>query len=395
MKRFDLSVGQRLMAGTVAVAILVAVLGALLFVLVGRVGALRRERIEVITPRARAASNLERALYVQAVEFRNYVVTGSSEDYASYRRAVEQVRRELEVTASFPKSPTGRRLFDELVPIVEEHQQSFDHLAALVRARADKRAIDEAEEHVSSHREELMRKVRAFAALQAERSEEADRAVNQALDELRLSVIVVTLLILASSIATTWIVGRTVRGPAMELIRASSALSEGDFRPALALEREAAAKSGAPVRDELLEASHAFGGMARALKAREERLAAQARLSGALALSLDAPGIAEDALREVVAHTGAAIGAVYVADVDRPLLRSVASVALGGDLPPLAIGSGVPGEAAAERRTLVVRDIPEDAPFRLNFGFGSAALHCLVASPMEVKERIVGVLVVG
>jgi signal transduction histidine kinase/CHASE3 domain sensor protein/ActR/RegA family two-component response regulator len=395
MKRFDLSVGQRLMAGTVAVAILVAVLGTLLFVLVGRVSALRREKIEVIAPRARAANNLERALYQQAVEFRNYVVTGSSEDYASYRRAVEQVRRELEVTAAFPKGPTGQRLFDDLLPIVGEHQASFEDLSALVRAGAEKRAIDEAEDHVSSHREELMRKVRAFAALQAERNQEADLAINRAIDDVRLSVIVITLLILASSIATTWIVGRTVRGPAKELIEASSALSEGDFGPALALEREMATRADGPLQDELREASHVFGGMARALKAREARLAAQARLAGALAVSLDPRVLAEDALREVVAHTGAAIGGVYAADADRPMLRAIASVALGGDLPPVAIGSGIPGEAAAERRTLVVRDIPEDGPYRLHFGFGSAQLRCLVASPMEVKDRVVGVLLVG
>ncbi|HSN68897.1 MAG TPA: ATP-binding protein, partial [Thermoanaerobaculia bacterium] len=64
-------------------------------------------------------------------------------------------------------------------------------------------------------------------------------------------------------------------------------------------------------------------------------------------------------------------------------------------LPDVASGAGIPGHAAADRRTLVVRDIPSDTPFRIGLGFAVPPPRFLVASPMIVEDRVVGVVLLG
>ncbi|HEU5161700.1 MAG TPA: MCP four helix bundle domain-containing protein, partial [Thermoanaerobaculia bacterium] len=385
MKRLDLSVGQRLAAGSIVVALLIAVLSTVLFLSVARVSALRREKLTVLAPRARLAQSLETAIYQQAVAFRNYALTRSIQDRDEFRRTLREVERRVELLDSLPKASSERTLFDEIVAIMEEHQRGFDDMIALANAGSDRDAIRQAEFHVSLHRNELLRRVRRFAALQVEKSENADAAINRAVDDLRLIVIVVAVLILGASLLSASIITRSVREPADRLVAAAEAMRGGAFEPALALEEPvpegANALTRERFRDELHEASHVVGVMARALKRREDRLAAHATLSASLGASLDVREIAANALRETTSHLGAELGAVYILDPESNVLRAVATHALDASLPDVARGAGIAGQAAVDRRTLVVRDIPPDTQFRIDLGFGDAPPRFLVASP--------------
>ncbi|HSN67839.1 MAG TPA: GAF domain-containing protein, partial [Thermoanaerobaculia bacterium] len=399
MKRFDLSVGQRLAAGSLIVAVLIAVLSAVLFLSVARVSALRREKLEVIAPRARLAQDLERAIYQQAVAFRNYALTGSPADREEFRRARRDVERQIELVDELPKEPGERALFEQIVAIVDEHQRGFDEMLTLARAGAERDAIREAEVHVSAHRIELLGRVRRFTELQVAKGEVADAAINLAVDELRITVIVVALLILGASLLSASIIARSVREPADRLVTAAEAMRGGTFEPAVALaEPTRESGRGEPrerFRDELREASHVFGVMATALKRRENRLAAHARLSATLGASLDVHAVAADSLREITSHVGAEVGAVYLLDPESNALRVVAAHALDAALPDVASGAGIPGHAAADRRTLVIRDIPPDTPFRIELGLALAPPRFLVASPMIVEDRVIGVVLLG
>jgi signal transduction histidine kinase len=399
MRRLDLSVGQRLIAGTAIVGILVATLGSILFASVSRVRALRKEKVEVLAPRSRAASNLEKAIYQQAVAFRNYALTRSPENLEQFRIAQKTVAQQIGRIASLTDAPARDEFLRNLAPVVARHQRSFETMLGMIDRNADRERLRVAEAETSRHRNHLLDHIRTYGVQQAEKSDAADRAVTAAIEDLRLSLIVVTLLILTASIVTTWLVSASVRKPAVKLIAAADALREGDFSPSLALTSPVdgadATSSRARFHDELKEASVAFGQMARTLQKREDRLAADTRLAGVLGTTLDPALLAQRALRAIGEHVDAAIGAVYLHDAHEPLLRSLATIALEGELEPLPVGTGIPGEAAASRRTMILRGLPPENPFLIRLGFGTAPPRCIAAVPLTIETKVVGVLVAG
>ncbi|MHB8876675.1 MAG: hybrid sensor histidine kinase/response regulator, partial [Myxococcaceae bacterium] len=150
-------------------------------------------------------------------------------------------------------------------------------------------------------------------------------------------------------------------------------LSAGDFGPALELGD--GRTHGRPRRNELAELSSAFGGMALALRGREERLSAGARLSSALASSLDAETLCEQALGELIGHLRADCGAVFLRAPRSEVFCIQAILPSTGRTEP-ASGYGLVREAAAKR-----------APV---FSRGGDRLTC--ALPMIFQDRVLGVL---
>lgn len=389
VKRLDLSVGQRLMIGSLTVAILVAVLGIVLYRSVSRVSELRQAKLQVIAPRAAAARDLETAIFQQAIAFRNYAITRSSADLQAFRDSVNHLDERLDDLEAMPMSSEGRQLFNRILPLVAQHQASFEEFLAM--STEDRDVLRVQEVRISEHRHRVLSVVREFASRQAGKSVAADRSIDAAVDDLRTTVTVVILLILAASVMTSWLVSRSVRRPAARLVAAAEALGEGNFTPALTL-RENRAPNGEPYRDELREAMHSFGVMAATLRLREDRLAAHSRLSGVLSTSLEPREVADLALRELTTHVGAEVGVVFLTGPDGQL-QPVSDVGLDGELQPLS--GGIPAQVAADRKTRIVRDIPADAPFRVRLGIDAVPPRTIVAAPMVVNDRVTGVIVLG
>jgi hypothetical protein len=109
-------------------------------------------------------------------------------------------------------------------------------------------------------------------------------------------------------------------------------------------------------RDELGELGAAFGRIAARLRDREQRAAASQRLSALLAASLEVPPLARGALVEMLAYRGAEVGAVYVREDDGELLRRVAAIGLDEAPWGLRAEQGIPGEALAAGRGVVIRE---------------------------------------
>lgn len=391
MKRFDLSVGQRLATGTIVIALLVAALGTLLVVFVGRVSALRREKLEVIAPRAKATHDLETSIYQQGVAFRAYAITRSPGDFEAFRRAEQDVIRRMDVLAEERMGSASRALFAEIEPAIRDHQRSFESVLALVDARADRAAIDAAEAESSRRRNEVLRTLGRFLERQTLRVHEADVAIDRAVSRVRAATIAITLLLIVATVATWVVVGRAVREPALELKGAAEALREGDFEPALRLEGDA----GRSFRDEVREAARTFGRMAATLRSRERRLAAHSRISAGLGATLDPETIAAGALAGTMAEVGAEAGGVWLVAGSGAPLRSAALIGLEAGFETSPEGAGICERAVAGRRTIAERALPPDEPRRIRAGSSAAPPACVVATPMEVEERTVGVLLVA
>jgi signal transduction histidine kinase/CHASE3 domain sensor protein len=394
----DTSVGQKLAVGFGVVIALVAALAGFAVVASLEVRALQARQRQVVAPRAEAAAALEAAVLETAVVARNYALRRRAQDLAAFERASAAADARLADLRRLPKEPEGQALADAIAPAFDEYRQ---RLQIFVRQAGEPGGADVrlAEQSVAAQREVMLASVRAFSAAQAAQMVTSSLAMTAATTRLVTSVAVIALLIVAVAAVAAMVVARSVRGPARRLVGAANAMAAGDYAPALLLEDPAPfdlrPEGDARFRDELREAARVFGRMAGILRDREGRLAAQGRLSTVLAMNLSPVEIATDALREMTAYAGAEVGAIYVADGEGGNLRPLAAFAAGRPLEVVRPGEGVPGQALADRRTIVVRDIPEDTPYAIDVGLEALRPRCVAAIPLYVGKRGLGALVVA
>ena len=394
MTRFDASVGQRLAIGSTVVAALVAAVVVLAVVLSGRVQTLQDRQIDVIAPRADAAEGLETSILYVAVAARNYAFTRNARDLdalSAGSAAIEAAARRL---AQISYDADEQPLVTDILTRARDYREAKRSFITQAGVGQGQAAFEASELALAERRERVLSALRAFGALQTRKLIENRHAIRRATDQVTTALATLGGLVVLVTGLAGYLVARSVRTPAAQLGAAARALSTGDYAPALALdERAQSATPRGPFRDEVREAANVFGWMARALKRREERLLAQMRLSDVLAGTLDVDRLAAEALREVVTHVGAEVGAIYLRDADAAALHRLASFGLNG-VPPGA-ADGIPRQAAADRRTYVVRDIPPDTPFTVKLGLDAVPPRWVAASPMITRGEVLGVLVLG
>jgi signal transduction histidine kinase len=398
--RFDATVGQKLAVGFGIVIALVAVLGGIAVVASGRVKALHERQTLVVAPREDVAIGLKVAVLNAAVAARNYILTLGAAERMALDRAVASMARQHEALAALPGEADDRALVADLGPLVTAFHGRLEAFVQLAGSSAPESAWNSAEREVATAREAMLDRVRAYARLQREKAEAARADVAAATNALVSSVAAVAVLVLVTGIISAALVARSVRNPARRIVTAANAMRGGDFEPALRLQPPAdgIATADGGFRDELREAATVFGRMAVALRDREARLAAQSRLGAVLAANLSPVEVANDALRELTSHVDAEVGAIYVAQDEgeqADLLHALGTFALTRRLPPVRIGDGVAGQAAADQRTYVVQDIPAETPYVVDLGLESFRPRTVVAVPLTVGKRILGVLVIG
>ncbi|MBV8667406.1 MAG: response regulator, partial [Burkholderiaceae bacterium] len=93
----------------------------------------------------------------------------------------------------------------------------------------------------------------------------------------------------------------------------------------------------------------------------------------------------------------AGVGALYLFEGDRQELSLVAGYALSGSLRSadrFRLGQGLVGQAAAEKKTLTLTDVP-DGYLPIGSGLGQASPKTIVALPMLYAENLIGVMELG
>jgi signal transduction histidine kinase/ActR/RegA family two-component response regulator len=394
VRRLDTSVGQRLAIGAAAVAVLVATLVVVAFVLSSRVHTLVSRQAETIAPRAALAEELERSILYVAVAARSYAFSQAVRDLETLSAATAGVQASTRRLAQMPHSGDEQRLVTDIALGEGEYREAVRSFVSRVSGGESPDSVRGAELALADRRERALTTVRAYGALQTQKLAAGGREIQAATSYAATALAVLGGLVLLASGAAASLGARSVRVPAVRLGAAAHALSAGDYGPALALEeRPQGPASSAAFRDEVREAGNVFGWMARALKRREDRLLAQMRLSDTLATTLEVPRLAGEALREVAAHVGAEVGVVYLRANGTGALARLADFGLNGAAADAV--EGLPRQAAADRRTYVVRDIPPDTPFTIRLGVDAAPPRCVAASPMVTRGHVLGVLVLA
>ncbi len=181
--------------------------------------------------------------------------------------------------------------------------------------------------------------------------------------------------------------GRMTR-PLQNLHAGALAIARGDLDTSISVD----------TMDEIGDLAEAFRVMTRSLKENQEGLAARVRelvtvhqVGRAVSTVVDLGQVLRSVVTEVLNVLGgktAAIALAVGADPPEFVIRAVAGEAVGGQLAPLA--AAVAGLGRARRTAAVEAD-----PQLMAAANGAGLLGPVIAAPLTLKERTVGVILVG
>jgi CheY-like chemotaxis protein/putative methionine-R-sulfoxide reductase with GAF domain len=122
------------------------------------------------------------------------------------------------------------------------------------------------------------------------------------------------------------------------------------------------------------------------------------RLAEAIAGDPDVATLAGRAITEVARYLDAQVGTLYAAgSAETTALSLLGSYALSGHtgLPTqLELGEGLVGQAALERRQILLRDVPGDY-LKISSSLGERTPTCICITPLVHQDRVKGVMEVG
>jgi hypothetical protein len=386
----DVSISQRLAIGFGAVAIVFAVLLGLVLRWHADGSAAEQTYAERVAPVRDRVHILERDVYRVGIALRTQLLNASPASLQAYRTTTQNVRTALDSLDRTIGAPDARMPFAEIAVATQDYLRLADQLVAGRGAAGGLGLADD--RGLGAQREIVLGGIATLRDLTDEQEQRALAEISSVRDHTRTGLLtagaITALLLLASAVLTA----RAVQRPAKMLVGIAASLRAGDWRPALLLARDHG--DGPAGRDEMRQLAAAFGSAAVSLERREQRLRADADVATTVASTLDRTELARQALHAVVGHLGAQLGVVY-GTADGKLLDPIASYALGQALAQVAVGDGVPGQAAHDRRTVLVRDIPPDSGFSVRVGYDEAPPKSVAAVPLMFQNRLHGVLVIG
>jgi len=398
MKLGDLGVRQRLFIGFGVLLVLLALELSYTFAWFQRLDHLRDALYDDVGPRADAASRLERAMLYRAVLIRDYRQTRDAEYLRAQTDAFEEARSALRDIDALSRRPEGRAIVNEMKPLAETYAGATETLLESIKSDASAERVMAAEIVAVDAREKVLAVARRFSEYQKRKLESIHAGVDAAQSKMSWGLPCLGLLMLGTILLTAFVVARAVANPVHDLLAAARSLAKGDYRRALALDPGTDASGAGPSQrhpNELRELASAFAHAAARLQQREAALAADVQLSGIFSTRLAVNELADNALRAIAVLARAELGAVYVLDEGRSTLQRAASFPLDAHAPALAVGEGIPGQAALQRSLIHIRDIPPDTPFRVRLGIDDLPPKAILAVPALLRSRVHGVIVLA
>lgn len=149
-------------------------------------------------------------------------------------------------------------------------------------------------------------------------------------------------------------------------------------------------------KDEFEGLGKGFNRMADAICEQQIKVEKYNSLAKLLITTLNPGELLKKALDKVLELTGSKLGVIYLMNEEGDTLEPF--VTQGVDisaLQPLKIGEGISGQAAQERRSVVLEHIPENCHIQVSVGFSIALPSEVAAYPLMCKEKVLGVMLLG
>ena len=275
MTRFPTSsIGKQLSVGFGLIFLLLAVLGAAVFVWHSQSASAQRAFLERIAPLAERADQLERSLLQVGIDVRSYLLSPDQERLNRYRQSFEGTREAMRRLDQAPKDADGEELARQIAARITPYLEEADRLLK----RHSQIPVDSAEEATLSElRERATVSVQRFEDLQRGKIALAIGKMQTARDRVSSGLIAVILLGGLMSAAIAWVTTQSVRRPVNALVDVAGSLEEGNWEPALALIPQARSDPAEklPSKGEIRRLARAIGFAAQSLEQREQRLQAQ------------------------------------------------------------------------------------------------------------------------
>lgn len=151
--------------------------------------------------------------------------------------------------------------------------------------------------------------------------------------------------------------------------------------------------------DELGELASDFNKMSIILRDNYHRLNAYSELVTSLNTSTVAETVEQSSLELICHHVGASVGALYLLhEKNRNKLELVAGYGLqnqGARARSYALGEGIPGQCAREKKMLEVNDLPGISEFAIDTGLVTVTPRYVIAVPIVFQEEVLGTIVLG
>lgn len=205
--------------------------------------------------------------------------------------------------------------------------------------------------------------------------------------DLRKFITLVNVLLAVFAVALGFVLTRSITSPVRLLKQGTQNIMAGVFEP-IHLRRT----------DELGELADNFNAMSRELGNNYTRLKAYSELVTTLNSLKSLDEIKEKSLEILCESTHSSVGALYLVDKEKNVLELVEGYALkqnGDTVKSFAMGEGIPGQCAKEEKVLELESIPTDSGFLINTGLVEIVPSYVIAVPIMIQERILGVLVLG
>ncbi len=107
--------------------------------------------------------------------------------------------------------------------------------------------------------------------------------------------------------------------------------------------------------------------------------------------------LSQTIINQLATYLSAHIGAIYITEEASSILKLVGAHSIDKskkEFPVVQFGEGIVGQAAVEKRSIFLNDIPVDY-FTINSSFGEASPKSIVACPIVFEDRVVGVIELG
>ena len=195
----------------------------------------------------------------------------------------------------------------------------------------------------------------------------------------------VALMGLIISLIVTYFVRSDITRPLNLLVEALQRFGKGDLDVVINIE----------TGDQFEELGDRFNGMVRRVFQREERLKKHNAVAKLLMSTLDLDEMLDQTLGVVVEISESQIGVIYLLDEANQLLTPRAQYGTENQMACLKMGEGFPGQAAKDKRVLVIPSANAAASEKIEMGITQCVPKEVAFIPLVYKDRTLGVLVLG
>ncbi|MBW2330704.1 MAG: response regulator [Deltaproteobacteria bacterium] len=111
---------------------------------------------------------------------------------------------------------------------------------------------------------------------------------------------------------------------------------------------------------------------------------------------LEIDPLLDEILGRIATWSDSQLGVIYLYEEEKRALLPAATYAVGKGLivPEFKLGNGLPGQAAAAKKTILVEDVPEEY-FRISAGSFEGAPKNVICIPIVFRDQLMGVLELG